>query len=175
MAVANQATHFKIFTILSPVGDFCDIIILILINNFTISTANIHFFLIYANLLYFFGILLDFYWSYTGIIRHFVGWVAWVPAWLVRVGFACWKRSSRNPSLAGGFCGWSFWLWLFGSDSVLAEVKAKSPTQEGRFADEVFFFGSLCWLVCWQRSKKKAHPLRVGQPNLPKLLKFLLH
>ena len=42
MVVANQATHFKIFTILSPVGDFCDIINLILINNFIILPANIH-------------------------------------------------------------------------------------------------------------------------------------
>ena len=36
IAVAHQATHFKILTTLSPVGLFCVIIILILIINFII-------------------------------------------------------------------------------------------------------------------------------------------
>ena len=63
IVVANQATHFNTLTILSPVGDFCDIINLNLINNFSISTANIHFFLIYANLMRFFGVYMELYWS----------------------------------------------------------------------------------------------------------------
>ena len=67
IAVAKYAIHFNTFTILSPVGLFCDIINLILINNFIILTANIHFFLIYANLMRFFGINMELYWSCTGI------------------------------------------------------------------------------------------------------------
>ena len=65
MAVANQATHFKIFTILSPVGDFCDIINLILINNLIIFPANIQFFLIYA-------IFLEFNWNYIGVVLELI-------------------------------------------------------------------------------------------------------
>ena len=54
IAVAKYATHLSTLTILSPVGLFCVIINLILINNFIMSVANIHFFLIYANLMRFF-------------------------------------------------------------------------------------------------------------------------
>ena len=64
IAVARYATHLSTLTILSPVGLFCVMINLILINNFIISIANIHFFLIYANLMRF----LELIWSYTGVV-----------------------------------------------------------------------------------------------------------
>ena len=45
IAVAKYATHLSTLTILSPVGDFCVMINLILINNFVITSANIqHYF-----------------------------------------------------------------------------------------------------------------------------------
>ena len=120
-----------------------------------------------------FGIITELLRSYYVLII-ILGWVGWLGfgAWLVCVGLCVGRGQAPKPSLAGGFCGWSFFLWLFVLARVLEEVKEKSPTQEGRFADEVFFFGSLCWLVCWKRSKKKAHPLRVGHPKSSKIPKI---
>ena len=73
IAVARYAIHLSTLMILSPVGLFCVMINLILINNFIILPANIHFFLIYANLRTFFGVITDFLRSCTGIKNLFVG------------------------------------------------------------------------------------------------------
>ena len=59
IVVANQATHFSTLTILSPVGLFCVIINLILINNFIILPANIHNYFKNANLRTYYGITTD--------------------------------------------------------------------------------------------------------------------
>ena len=61
IAVAKYATHFKTLTILSPVGLFCDIINLILINNFIILPANINNYFKNASFSVFF-------WSCSGVV-----------------------------------------------------------------------------------------------------------
>ena len=69
MAVAIQATRSKILTILSPVGLFCVIINLILINNFIILPANIHNYFKNASLRTFYGVIMDFLRSCTGVVH----------------------------------------------------------------------------------------------------------
>ena len=49
IAVAKYATHLSTLTILSPVGLFCVMINLILINNFIITSAKIQYFMKNAN------------------------------------------------------------------------------------------------------------------------------
>ena len=122
MAVANQATRSKILTILSPVGLFCVIIILILINNFIIS-AKIQYFMKNANFMIFFLDLLRFHYGF--IIELWVG-CAEPLAWLCPDGggaevrpeaWGGWVVRSFRPGsvpteegqrsgLKRGLCGW---------------------------------------------------------------------
>ena len=141
MVVANHATLSSTFTILSPVGLFCVMINLILINNFIISTANIHFFLIYANLRTFYGLFTDFLRSYfiyktisSGrVVRGGVaqplaavsrrlgqvsGWAERVVGWLEFLGLArcvglrVGSGQAQKPSHCGLGCGGVRLDWL---------------------------------------------------------------
>ena len=69
MAVAIQATHFNTLTILSPVGLFWLMIILILINNF--NTLQRYIIILQMQILIvYFSFIVVLYWSYTGVQQN---------------------------------------------------------------------------------------------------------
>ena len=68
IAVARYATHLSTLTILSPVGLFCVMFNLILINNFIILDANIHNYFKNANLRTFYGVFTEFLRSYYVVV-----------------------------------------------------------------------------------------------------------
>ena len=158
MAVAIQATRSKIFTILSPVGLFCDIINLILINNFIILPANIHNYFKNANLRTFYGVFTEFLRSYTLVLLG----CAWVVR-SFRPGSVPTKEGQRSGLKrgAGGI------VRSFRPGSVRrrrAEVRPEAGDVRLVGRAGVLVFSARCvGFAGWKRSEKpKPSPLRWG-------------
>lgn len=121
---------------------------------------------------YFFGVITDLLRTYYGVIYIFVGWVAWVPAWLVCVGFVCWKRSSRNPSLVGGILRLGFWLWLVCVGLCDGRGQSQKPNPRGSICGWSFFLWLLGWLRVMEEVKEKSPSQRVGLTKSSKVTKI---
>ena len=153
-------------------GDFWLIINLILINNFIISTANIHNYFKNASLKTFYGLFTDFLRSYYVVVILYLTITHIFASGVVRGGAEPQPLAAVSRRL-GQVSGWGG-AWVgragvlgFGSLRWLEGWKRSKPKAQPvcgwvRWGAVglagVFGFGSLRWKVRWKMSKPKAQP-----------------